>query len=320
MFTVILLLAGFAIMAKGASLLVDGAVSVAKALRVSDLVIGLTVVAFGTSTPELLVNISASVKGHAQIAIGNVVGSNIFNILVILGISALIRPLVVREVTVWKEIPFCLLAAIAVAVTANDAWIDGAPTSGLSRIDGLVLLMLFAVFCCYLFEAVKAGAREPTEDATPRHALVKAIGLVVVGLIGLNLGAHWVVVGSIRLAELLGVSESLIGLTLVAAGTSLPELTTSVVAARNNNPDIAVGNVVGSNIFNVLFILGISAIIRPLPFDSRSNLDVAVMVGSTSLLFLVMFSGTKRRLLERWEGAAFLAAYLMYVVFLLMLR
>jgi cation:H+ antiporter len=311
----ILFILGFLLLIKGADFLVDGASAIARRFNVSDLVIGLTVVAFGTSTPELFVNIVASARGNTEIAIGNVLGSNIANVFLILGISAVIYPLAVSKGTVWKEIPFSLLAVVVLGLMANDRVIDAADFSRLTRIDGLVLLAFFIIFLYYSFSIAK------TIDGMAEHVPAKAQGiaksflLILAGLIGLTLGAKWIVDSAVSFAESLGMSESLVGLTIVAVGTSLPELATSAMAAYKKNAEIAVGNVVGSNIFNIFFVLGVSATIRPLPFQAGSNLDIGVVVASSLFLFLFMFTG-KTRLLDRWEGIVFLLLYGGYVAFL----
>ena len=313
---ILLFLVGFAGVIKGADWLVAGASSIAKRLRVSNLVIGLTVVAFGTSMPELVVNLFASFRGETEIAIGNILGSNIANILLILGIAAVIYPLRVTKGTVWKEIPLSLLAALLVGIMVNDRFLDGAASSALTRIDGLVLLAFFVIFLYYTVGiARQEGTNDP--DAVPQrvHTLGRAILLVLLGFVGLIVGGKLIVDGAVALATNLGVSTSLVGLTIVAVGTSLPELATSAVAAYRKNVDIAVGNVVGSNIFNIFFVLGASAVIRPLPFQVQTNEDIFVTIGASALLFLVMFVG-KRHLLERWQGVLFLVSYVGYVAFL----
>jgi cation:H+ antiporter len=310
------MLVGFVLIIKGASLLVDGASALARRLRISDLVVGLTVVAFGTSLPELFVNIAASAKGSTGIAVGNILGSNIANILLILGISGIIRPLAVGRGTVWKEIPLSLLATVVLAILANDRLIDGAETSALTRIDGLILLSFFIIFLFYSW-----GIARPLEGADaclPKapYKPAKIILFVMLGLAGLILGAKFVVSGAAALAKTAGIGEAAVGLTIVAVGTSLPELATSAVAAYKRNPEIAVGNVVGSNIFNIFFILGVSSLIRPLPFDMPRNIDIAVLIFANALLFFFMFTG-KRKTLDRWEAAVFLILYVAYVAFLL---
>jgi len=316
MLTYALFLIGFLLLIKGASFLVDGASGVARILNVSDLVIGLTVVAFGTSFPELSVNISASIGGNTDIAIGNILGSNIFNILLILGVSAIIYPLKVSKGTVWKEIPLTLLAAVLLGILVNDTLIDGSSVSALTRIDGFILLSFFVIFLYYVFGIARPLEIPENNQHAKEHRMSKSIFMIVIGLFCLMIGAKWTVDGAVKLALALGVSESLIGLTIVAAGTSLPELATSSVAAYKKNTDIAVGNIVGSNIFNIFFVLGISSVIRPLPFRAQVNMDISVTIISSFLLFLCMFTG-KKRFLDRWEGIVFILLYGAYITFLI---
>jgi cation:H+ antiporter len=311
----IFLIIGFIFLIKGADFLVNGGSSIGKRLNISDLVIGLTVVAFGTSLPELFVNIFASIRGDTDIAIGNVLGSNIANICLILGLSAVIFPLAVGKGTVWKEIPLSLLAALLLGIMANDHLIDKSDTSMLTRIDGLVFLAFFIIFLYYSFGIAKQI------DGIDKHLPQKECGLfksslmIVIGLAGLSMGGNWIVKAAVQIASRLGVSQSLIGLTIVAVGTSLPELATSVVAAYKKNAEIAVGNVIGSNIFNIFFVLGLSSIIKPLPFNLGDNMDIGMVILASLLLFLWMFTGRKR-CLDRWEGIVFLILYGGYITFL----
>jgi len=308
----LMLLSGFLFLIKGADLLVEGASAIARRYNISDMVIGLTVVAFGTSAPELAVNLLAAIRQTTDIAIGNVIGSNIANILLILGIAGLIRPLQVTSETVWREIPMCLLAAIVLVVLANDRFIDGGAADILTRIDGLVLLSFFVVFMYYTVTgALKIrglGEFVPAKAIATGRAFVY-IGFGLAGLLG---GGQFIVSGAITISRQLGISEAVIGLTIVAIGTSLPELATSAIAARKGNADIAIGNVVGSNIFNILFILGISAVIQPLPFRIQSNIDMVAVLIATILLFLFMFTG-RRHALDRWESVLFLILYTIYI-------
>ena len=310
---------GFALVIKGADILVDGASSLARKLSVSDLVVGLTVVAFGTSLPELSVNVSAGIKATSDIAVGNVIGSNIANILLILGVSAVICPLVVTKGTVWKEIPLSLLAVILIAILANDKLINGAQSSMLTRIDGLILLSFFIIFIYYSLSIAKRI--EGTDDLlyVKALAITKILVLIIIGLAALILGGKFVVDGAVKLATYFGISQMTIGLTIVAVGTSLPELATSAVAAYKKNFDIAVGNIVGSNIFNIFFVLGISSLIRPLPFQPGSNLDIGLLVLANILLFIFMFTGKKHKL-DRWEAVLFLGIYAVYIFTLISLR
>lgn len=315
----ILLIIGFLLLIKGADYLVQGASSIARRWNVSDLVIGLTVVAFGTSTPELFVNIIASVQGNTDIAIGNVLGSNIANILLILGVSSVIYPLTVTKGTVWKEIPLSLLAAFLLGFLANDALIDKRGFSALTRIDGLVLLSFFVIFMYYSFSIAKKIEGMEEHVPTKVHGLIKSLLLLMLGLTGLTLGGKWIVDGAVRLALNFGMSQALVGLTIVAVGTSLPELATSAMAAYKKNVEIAVGNVVGSNIFNIFFVLGISSTLKPLPFPTRNNLDIGVVILSSILLFAYMFTG-RRRSLDRWEGGVFVVLYVGYLAFLIIVE
>jgi cation:H+ antiporter len=313
--TYLLFFIGFVALIKGADLLVSGASSAAKRLGVSSLVIGLTVVAFGTSAPELMVNLLASYQGNTDIAIGNIIGSNIANIFLILGISAMIYPLAVGRGTVWKEIPFALLAILLVAVMANDQWLDGAATSAITRTDGLALIGFFIVFLYYIFGIATQSSGGESEEVV-MYSWVRSSIMMILGLTGLVIGGKWIVDGAVAFATSLGVSEALIGLTIVAIGTSLPELATSAVAAYRKNVDIAVGNIVGSNIFNVFWILGLSSIIAPLPFNPSLSIDIFVAVGATILLFLALFVG-RRHQIERWQGGLFVFGYVLYMVYLI---
>ncbi|MBN2310414.1 MAG: calcium/sodium antiporter [Candidatus Hydrogenedentes bacterium] len=308
-----MLVAGFVLLVKGADWLVKSASALARSLGVSDLVVGLTVVAFGTSAPELVVSVLSSIKGSPDLSIGNVVGSNICNILLILGVSALIRPLFATRGTVWKEIPFMLLATAALIVQANDAYLDDS-ASTISRGDGLLLLLFFAVFLVYIGQAVGDLRRRPGQERPAFRAKSGLLlGLSLAMLIG---GAAWTVNGAKALALGLGLSESLLGLTVLAVGTSLPELATSAVAAYRGNNEIAVGNIVGSNIFNVFFILGVSAVASPLPCGAFLNGDLAVMAAASLLLFLAMFFGRPKHQVQRYEAGFFLLLYAGYIAWL----
>lgn len=310
----ILFVIGFVILIKGADALVAGASSLAKRLNISNLAIGLTVVAFGTSAPELIVNVIASVQGNTDIAIGNIIGSNIANILLILGISSIIYPLAVKKNTVWKEIPLSLLAALLLGILANDVLLDNAPYSALTRIDGLVLIAFFIIFLYYTFGIAKVENGD-TEDDIEQAGTVKAVALIVLGLTGLAIGGKWIVDGAVHIASSLGVSQAFIGLSIVAIGTSLPELATSAVAALKKNTDIAIGNVVGSNIFNIFWVLGLSATIKPLRFEPAGNTDIGMVILASFLLFGLLFLG-KRHKLEKTEGVIFVLTYIAYIVFL----
>ena len=310
--TVLWIILGLILLVKGADWLVGGASSLAQRYGVSDLIIGLTIVAFGTSAPELIVNIFSSLKGYQDLVLGNVLGSNIFNLFMILGVAGLISPLLVQSSTVWKEIPISLGAVLAMLLLANLAFFSS--DSGLSRLDGLVLLILFGAFLAYVYQQLKVEPPPPThsESRTSSWLIWAAI---VGGLLGLVLGGEILVRNAVNLARLLGVEEKIIGLTIVAAGTSLPELATSVVAALKKNNDIAVGNIIGSNIFNIFLILGVSALIRPVPFDGLFNQELLMLGAGTLFLFVAMFTGERQKL-DRWEAAVLLLAFVAYMTLL----
>jgi cation:H+ antiporter len=312
-FAFLLLILGFFLVIKGADFLVDGGSALAKKLHVSDLVIGLTVVAFGTSLPELIVNIFASGKGNTEIAIGNVLGSNTANILLILGLSAAIYPLEVGKGTVWKEIPLSLLAVLVLAVMSND-WINSEQTSSLTRSDGLILISFFSIFLYYTASIARTPQSLNVIEVKRELSVNRSIIFILFGLLLLIAGGKFIVDNAVFIASGLGLSETVIGLTIVAMGTSVPELATSVMAAIKKNPEIAVGNIVGSNIFNIFFILGISSIIKPLPVVQGANVDIGVSVIAALVLFLCMFTG-KQRVLDRWEGWALVSSYLLYIVY-----
>ena len=316
MLTYILFALGFVLLIKGADWLVSGATSVAKKYRISDMVIGLTIVSMGTSMPELVVNILASLSGSAELAVGNVFGSNVANILLILGVAALIYPLPLQRSTVMSEIPFSLMAALLVGFLANAALFDKYQGLIISRTDGGILLFFFALFMLYIFKVAREDSEHEVKETYQEQPMLRAVGLVLLGMFSLFLGGKWTVDGATAIATQLGMSESFIGLTVVAIGTSLPELVTSAVAASRRNTDIAVGNAVGSNIFNLLWILGISAVIHPLPFNVLSNFDILMIIFASTLLILSV-SLERKRQVGRASGVAFLLCYVAYVVFLL---
>ena len=278
------------------------------------MVIGLTIVAFGTSAPELVVNVFSAVQKNADLALSNVIGSNIFNVAAILGISAIIFPLTVKTATTWIEVPLALLAGVMVLVMGNDILIDKAGSSMISRIDGIVLLVFFLIFLVYNYQMVRKGDYSeeiPIKDIAPGKATL----LIFAGLALLVVGGRLIVYSAVELATAWGMPERLIGLTIVSIGTSLPELATSVVAATKRNTDIAVGNIVGSNIFNVFFILGTSAVIYPVPMPAGAMVDVLFNILLGLLLFAFIFTGKGRRI-ERWEGILFILLYVGYIIYL----
>ncbi|WP_299781271.1 calcium/sodium antiporter [uncultured Formosa sp.] len=307
----LLIITGFTSLIFGANWLVDGASSLAKKNNVSDLVIGLTIVAFGTSAPELVVNSVASFNGLSDIVFGNIIGSNNFNLYIILGIAGLIYPITVQSSTAWREIPISLIVAILLFVIANDFFINQSPE--ISRVDGMILLVGFICFIYYVFSQLK---QEKIEAITYEDkSNYKIWGLVTLGIAGLIIGGKLVVDNSIDIATELGVSQKIIGLTIIAAGTSLPELVTSIVAALKKNSDIAIGNVIGSNIFNVLLILSISSFINPIKYNSNFNQDLLILIGGTVFLIIAMFTGQRKKF-DRWEALILLSFYLIYTTYL----
>lgn len=303
-----LLAVGVLVLIGGAHLLVGGASSIARKWGVPSFFIGLTVVSMGTSTPELVVNINAAFSGKSDIALGNIIGSNIANILLILGVSAVICPLIVKKNTVWKEIPFGLLAVVMLGIMA----VVG---NSVGRVDGFVLLAFAVIFTWYVFSI--SGEKEKTKEEVAVYSGLVSVLMILVGLVGLVWGGDLVVRNAIYLARAFNVSGALIGLTIISIGTSLPELVTSVLAVLKGDNDIAVGNVVGSNIFNVFFILGLTAAISPLSVPGFVMTDIAVVVGSTILLFLFMFLGRHKYVVNRLEGAIFLVLYAGYLGYLI---
>ncbi|GHA35315.1 K+-dependent Na+/Ca+ exchanger [Salinimicrobium marinum] len=311
----LLLLAGFVALVFGATKLVEAASSIAVKLGIPSIVIGLTIVAFGTSAPELVVNLMAAFSGSTEVVMGNVLGSNIFNILGILGISAIIYPLTVKSTTTWLEIPLSLLAAVCVLIVAADVALDSASVNLVSRSEGLIMLLFFIIFLVYNLLIAKSS--ETTEKMeTKEYATGKAVVYIILGFAGLILGGRLIVDNAVEIARVAGLSERVIGLTVISIGTSLPELATSIVAVRKKNLDIAIGNVVGSNIFNIFFILGLSTTITPVAINAGSFVDIFTNIAASLLLFLFIFTG-KGRKVERWEGFLFLILYIIYVTYLI---
>lgn len=306
------LVVGLVLLVKGADWLVDGASKLAKRLGVTDLVIGLTIVAFGTSMPEFVVNMVSVADGATDLAITNILGSNIINTLVILGCSALVCPLVAQRSTIRLDIPLNIVAGVLVLVFVFIS--SPMEPKGLSRIEGLALLGVFAAFLVYTFYTAKADATTTTE-ATP-FPLWKCVVLILAGLVGLVVGGEMIVKTAVAIARYCGVAEAVIGLTIVALGTSLPELATSVVAAFKHNNDIAIGNVVGSNIFNVFFILGTSAIIKHLPVYPGIEIDAALVAVSALAVWLLLCN--KNRSINRWGGVLLLVLYAGYLTYRLL--
>lgn len=323
----VLLIFGFVILIKGADFLVDGASAVAKKFNISDMIIGLTIVSFGTSAPELVVNIGAALEGKSAMIIGNVLGSNIFNTCLIIGVAGLIYPLVVQRATVRKELPFSIFIIALMFFLANDALILGG-TNTVSHIDGIILLLFFVAFLYYVYSSSKNIENSDNIEIIEEMPLPKSLLLIVLGMLGLVFGGNLVLEKSLIFADYFGMSERVIGLTVIAIGTSLPELATSVVAAMKKNSDIAIGNVIGSNIFNILLVLGFSASVSPslIEYDAAANFDIAFLLAATILVTMFLFVGTKGKptsggsftyMIDRWQSGVLLVAVIGYIVYLL---
>lgn len=312
------LILGFVLLILGAGKLVDGASSLAKLFGIPNIVIGLTVVAFGTSAPELVVNLIASFNNSTQMVLGNVMGSNIFNVLVILGICSIIYPLTVKSNTTWLEIPLALLAGVVVLIVSEDMFLDNSSVDIISRTDGIILFCFFLIFHVYSLQVAKSGVSDEQEVYdTKSFSKPKSVTYIILGFAGLIAGGEFIVSSAVNIAKQFGISERVIALTIVSIGTSLPELATSVVAAKKKNVDIAIGNIVGSNIINIFFILGISAFINPLVVEEGNYTEIYMNIFTGVLLFLFIFSG-KGMQINKVEGSIFLVLYISYVLFLIL--
>lgn len=317
LFSIAILLVGLAMIYYGANFLTDGASSIAKKMRVSTLVIGLTVVAMGTSAPELAVSLTSALGGKSDIAIGNVVGSNIFNILVILGITAMILPLSVSKSTTKVEIPMVVFFSLLCTILCSDVLLRRGAENIIDRVEGLILLGFFVLFMLYTMYIARREGEEAQQDfGIKEYPWWLALIMIVGGLAMLVFGGRFFTNGASDIARSLGVSEAVIGLTLVAFGTSVPELATSIIAARKGQVDMAIGNVVGSNLFNLLLILGATATIQPIRISGISYLDYGVMILSSVLLFFFTLYFGQRKIL-RWEGGLLFAVYVGYTLLLL---
>jgi len=313
---VLLVILGLILVLKGADLFVDSASALAQRFNISELAIGLTIVAFGTSAPEFVVNVFASVQNHQEIVLANILGSNNFNVFIILGLAGIITPLSVHSNTAWKEIPFLLFTSFLLMFLLNNHLFFSEEKSLLNRLEGFILLLLFLLFLFYVYKQLKTDsstAKLPIKE----FPVFKIILFFILGLGGLVVGGKLVVQNAIKIATILQVSEKIIGLTIVSVGTSLPELATSIVAAAKKNNDIAVGNIIGSNIFNILLILGLSSIINPITYDLKFNTDLLILTGGTLFLFIAMYTG-KRKKLDRWESILLFVFYMTYMVYLIL--
>lgn len=323
----LLLIVGFVFLIKGADLFVDGASTIAKALKVPTILIGLTIVAFGTSAPELAVSIKSAFSNSADLAVGNIAGSSIFNLLLVIGITSLIKPIKIQKSVVYKEFPFLLLATAVVFVLCADIKFEGAAFNSLSRGNGIVLLSLFAIFMYYLVDTalksrkIEAEAAATVEDSMlsdenkkeSSQAIMKDVLLGGLGLVGVVLGGDLVVESSKNIALALGMSEALVGLTIVAVGTSLPELVTSTIAALKGESDMAIGNVIGSNVFNLLLILGITSTIKPIAINAKMVTDMIYLLIISLITYVFAVSGKKT---NKKEGILLILLYVVYAVYI----
>ena len=313
----LLVIVGFVMLIKGADFLVNGASSLAKRYNVSDIAIGLTVVAMGTSAPELVVNIISGSSGHNDVVFGNIIGSNIFNMFLILGVSSVIYPLTVQKNALWKEVPYSLIATIVLFLLVNDQLLFNHPSNIASFWDGIVLILMFGGFLYYVFKNMqRTGDLGGDMEEIEMYGSLKTTMMIVFGIGGLAFGGQLIVENAIFIASAFDVSEKLIGLTILAAGTSLPELATTAVAAFHKKSDLAVGNIVGSNIFNILLVLGSTAVLHaPLEYDVDLNIDLFVVMIGTFMLFIFMFTLQKYKL-DRAEGGLYLIGFAAYLMFL----
>lgn len=310
----VLLVVGFVLLIKGADIFVDGASSVATNFKVSKMLIGLTIVAFGTSAPEFAVSVKSLVSGNGDIVLGNVVGSNILNILLILGVASMVHTLKVKDNTVKKEIPITILFSLVFMVLLTDGLFDKGLADAFTRGDGIVLILFFSIFIYYLFTIMKKKTEED-EDAK-KMSMLKSFMYVIIGIFGIVFGSNFVVDSASSIASILGVSERMIGLTIVALGTSLPELVTSVVATKRGEYDIAIGNVVGSNIFNIGMVIGLpTAILGGIGEIAINYIDLAVMILAALMLFLFSF---KKHTLTKRAGISFLVLFVIYYAYVIL--
>ena len=311
-FAVVLLIIGFAFLVKGADAFVEGSSSIAKHFQVPSLIIGMTIVAMGTSLPETAVSVTASIAGSNALAVSNAVGSNIFNLMVVIGVCAVLTPVAVQKSSLKIDIPFSIVCALLLLVLGHDRMM-------LTRVNGLILIVLFAFFILYMIRSAQHSMNNEDSEFAAEAAEMKVMSVpkslifIVIGIAGITLGSDWVVDGSKTIASAFGISENLIGLTIVAFGTSLPELMTSIVAARKNEVDMALGNAVGSNIFNILMVLGIASALSPISFIRENIIDIIILVGFSFIVWLMAW--TKHRL-DKIEGLAMILLYAGYVVYI----
>lgn len=312
--SVFLIIIGFIFLIASADLLVDGSSGIAKKFHIPEIIIGLTIVSIGTSMPELFVSITSALEGHSDMSLGNIIGSNLSNLLLILGLSAIIKHVVFQKETRLYEIPMCLLFTITFMIFCNT-------NDGISRIEGIVLLLLFCVFLGYtIFMGIKESKTNLEKDDAKEeknNSIVKNIILVILGVIGLKVGGDLTVDNAVNVANYFNISEKIISLTILAVGTSLPELVTSVTAAIKGNSDIAIGNIIGSNIFNILLILGVASIIKPITYNVTYNFDISILIVATVILALFPFIPPKDKM-SRANGIIYFLMYIVYLAILIL--
>ena len=312
--SVFLIIIGFIFLIASADLLVDGSSGIAKKFHIPEIIIGLTIVSIGTSMPELFVSITSALEGHSDMSIGNIIGSNLSNLLLILGLSAIIKPVVFQKETRRYEIPMCLFFTITLMIFCNT-------NDGISRIEGIVLLLLFCVFLGYtIFMGIKESKTNLEKDENKEeknNSILKNIILVILGIIGLKVGGDLTVDNAVNVANYFNISEKIISLTILAIGTSLPELVTSVTAAIKGNSDIAIGNIIGSNIFNILLILGVASIIKPITYNITYNFDISILLVATVILALFPFIPPKDKM-SRVNGIIYFLMYIAYLAILIL--
>lgn len=313
---IILIILGFVILIKGADFLVDGSAQIAKKFHIPELIIGMTIVAMGTSMPEVLVSVKSSLEGHSDISLGNVIGSNLANLLLILGICAMMKKgLEIKKETRKFDSPFCFVITIILLLVCN----FGANMLGITRWEGVLLLTIFAGYIIYITLQAKKEASEEQPSSNERISMGKALLYLLLGIIGLKFGADFVVDNSVEVAQILGISEKIIGLTIIAIGTSLPELVSSITAVRKGENDLAIGNIIGSNIFNILLILGIASVIKPINYNISYNFDIFVLLFSTLLLILFPYIG-KKNFMTKPAGITYVIIYVIYITTLIFIR
>ena len=311
--SVFLIIIGFVFLVVSADILVDGASGIAKKFHIPEIIIGLTIVSIGTSMPELFVSITSALEGHSDMAIGNIIGSNLSNLLLILGLSAIIKPIIFQKETQFYEIPMCLLFTIILMIFCNSQ-------NDISRIEAIILLILFCMFLGYTICMAKKESQnnliEIDVGESKKNSTIKNIVLIILGILGLKIGGDLTVNNAIDVANYFNISEKIISLTILAVGTSLPELVTSVMAAIKGNSDIAIGNIIGSNIFNILLIIGVSAIIKPITYNVTYNFDFCILLLSTIILAIFPFIPPKEKM-SRANGIIYFLMYVIYLVILI---